>query len=47
MDNVSNAAAANVAEELMVQTPHYWLVPVLMTLAAWSHDRQDIAERSV
>lgn len=45
--NISNAVATNVAEELMIQTPRYWLAPALVALAAWSHDRQDIAEKSV
>lgn len=47
MGNISNAVATNVAEELMIQTPRYWLAPALVALAAWSHDRQDIAEKSV
>ena len=45
--NISDAVATNVAEELMIQTPRYWLAPALVALAAWSHDRQDIAEKSV
>lgn len=45
--NVSNAVATTLAEELMLQTPRYWLAPALVALAAWSHDRQDIAEKSV
>ena len=45
--NVSNAVATTVAEELMIQTPRYWLAPALVALAAWSHDRADIAEKSV
>lgn len=45
--NVSNSVATNVAEELMIQTPRYWLAPALVALAAWSHDRADIAEKSV
>lgn len=45
--NVSNAVATNVAEELMIQTPRYWLAPALVALAAWSHDRADLAEKSV
>lgn len=37
--NISNAVATNVAEELMIQTPRYWLAPALVALAAWSRDR--------
>ena len=45
--DISNAVATSVAEELMTQTPRYWLAPALAALAAWSHDRRDIAEKSV
>lgn len=45
--NVSDAVATAIAEELMLQTPRYWLAPALVALAAWSHDREDMAEKSV
>ncbi len=45
--NVSNEAVTQVSEELMIQTPRYWLAPVLVTLAAWSRDNQEMAEKSV
>ncbi|NCD18375.1 MAG: hypothetical protein EOL89_00060 [Actinobacteria bacterium] len=45
--NVSNTTATSVAEELMIQTPRYWLAPVLVALAAWSHDNEEMAEKSV
>lgn len=45
--NVSNDVARAVSEELMIQTPRYWLAPAIVALSAWSLDRPDIAERSV
>lgn len=45
--NVSNQVVTQVSEELMIQTPRYWLAPVLVALAAWSRDDQDMAEKSV
>ena len=45
--NVSNDVVRSVSEELMIQTPRYWLAPALVALAAWSRDNQDIAEKSV
>ena len=36
-----------ISEELMVQTPGYWLAPCLVALAAWINDKKDIAERAV
>jgi hypothetical protein len=45
--NVSDAVATAIAEELMLQSPRYWLAPALVALAAWSHDREDMADKSV
>lgn len=45
--NVSNKTVTSVAEELMIQTPRYWLAPCLVALAAWSMDKPDIAEKSL
>lgn len=36
-----------ISEELMVQTPGYWLAPCLVALAAWINDKKNIAERAV
>lgn len=35
------------AEELMLQTPNYWLAPCLVALAAWINDKRDLAEKAV
>ncbi|HOF63766.1 MAG TPA: hypothetical protein PLL54_05620 [Dermatophilaceae bacterium] len=45
--NVSNKTVQSISEELMIQTPRYWLAPALVTLAAWSRDNHEIAEKSV
>ncbi|MBX3087335.1 MAG: hypothetical protein KF742_02500 [Cryobacterium sp.] len=45
--NVSNSTVTQVGEELMIQTPRYWLAPAIVALAAWSKDDQHIAEISV
>lgn len=45
--NVSQSMLRNVSEELMLQTPRYWLAPALVGLAAWSTDNPDIAKKSV
>lgn len=45
--NVGNEAVRQVSEELMIQTPRYWLAPVIVALAAWSRDSEDMAEKSV
>lgn len=45
--NVSNRTVQQVSEELMIQTPRYWLAPALVALAAWSRDNPQLAERSV
>lgn len=38
--NVTNDVVAQVSEELMIQSPRYWLAPALVGLAAWSQGRQ-------
>ncbi|QXT63784.1 hypothetical protein [Tessaracoccus palaemonis] len=45
--NVSRAVTAQISEELMLQTPRYWLAPALVALAAWANHDQEMAERSV
>ncbi|MET0932006.1 MAG: hypothetical protein ABWX74_20995 [Aeromicrobium sp.] len=45
--NVRNRTVHEVSEELMIQTPKYWLAPALVALAAWSKDDEDLAEKSV
>lgn len=45
--NVTNRTVQQVSEELMIQTPRYWLAPALVALAAWSRDDQDLADKSV
>lgn len=44
---ISNETVTSVSEELMLQTPRYWLAPALVALAAWSRDNQELAERGV
>lgn len=45
--NVSNKTVQQVSEELMIQSPRYWLAPALVGLAAWSRDNEDLATRSI
>lgn len=45
--NVSNSTVAQISEELMIQSPRYWLAPALVALAGWSRDDADIVDISV
>lgn len=45
--NVTNEVVGHVSEELMIQSPRYWLAPALVGLAAWSRDDKDICEKSI
>lgn len=45
--NVRNKTVHEISEELMIQTPKYWLAPALVALAAWSKDDRELAEKSV
>lgn len=44
---VSNDTVTTVSEELMLQTPRYWLAPALVALAAWSRDDSELADSGV
>jgi len=45
--NVSNNAVQAISEELMIQSPRYWLAPGLVALAAWSRDDEGMAKKSI
>lgn len=45
--NVSNRTVSQVSEELMIQTPRYWLAPAIVALAAWSRGDEENARLSV
>ncbi|WP_422733407.1 hypothetical protein ACN26Y_21590 [Micromonospora sp. WMMD558] len=44
---VSEDTVRAVGEQLMVQTPRYWLAPVLVALAAWAGDDPELCVRAV
>jgi hypothetical protein len=44
---VSNDTVKSISEELMIQTPRYWLAPALVALAAWSRDDEETVEKAV
>ncbi|MEU2656009.1 hypothetical protein ABZ615_11855 [Streptomyces sp. NPDC007325] len=44
---VSEEVVRAVGDELMIQTPRYWLAPALVALAAWSSDDRELCERAV
>ena len=45
--NVSNRTVGQISEELMIQTPRYWLAPALVALASWSRDDTELAQKSL
>ncbi|MEU8261541.1 hypothetical protein AB0C02_13090 [Micromonospora sp. NPDC048999] len=44
---VTEETVRAVGEQLMLQTPRYWLAPVLVALAAWAGDDPDLCVRAV
>ena len=38
---------STVTEELMLDTPNYWLSPCLVAIAAWINDQPELAEKAV
>ncbi|WP_117212334.1 hypothetical protein [Allorhizocola rhizosphaerae] len=44
---VSEDTVRTVGEQLMMQTPRYWLAPALVGLAAWAGDDRDLCGRAI
>lgn len=44
---VSPESVQTIGENLMVQTPRYWLAPVLVALASWAGDDRELCDRAV
>ncbi|MEU3658297.1 hypothetical protein AB0E77_00820 [Streptomyces sp. NPDC032940] len=44
---VSEDNVRMVSDQLMIQTPRYWLAPALVALASWSADDRGLCERAV
>lgn len=44
---VKKSTITNATEEIMIQTPGYWLAPCLVALAAWINDQPELAERAL
>ncbi|MFF7747908.1 hypothetical protein ACFZCP_01395 [Streptomyces sp. NPDC007971] len=44
---VSEENVRMVSDQLMIQTPRYWLAPALVALASWSADDRTLCERAV
>jgi multisubunit Na+/H+ antiporter MnhC subunit len=45
--NVTDSTVQQISEELMIQTPKYWLAPAIVAVAAWTRDDKEISEKSV
>lgn len=44
---VSEEVVRNISDELMIQTPRYWLAPALVAMAAWAADDRGLCDRAV
>lgn len=44
---VTQASVQAISEQLMIQTPRYWLAPILVAMAAWAGDDRDLCDRAV
>lgn len=44
---VKKDTIANATEDLMINTPGYWLAPCLVALAAWINDKKVLAEKAL
>lgn len=44
---IRQSTISTASENLFLTTPHYWLAPCLVALAAWINDNQPLAEKAV
>ncbi|MGK5682175.1 hypothetical protein [Actinoplanes sp. URMC 104] len=44
---ISDDVARQVSQQLMMETPRYWLAPVLVALQAWIADQPELCEQAV
>jgi hypothetical protein len=44
---VTHGSVQAVTEEFLLTAPRYWLAPVLVALAAWSRDDEELAKRAI
>ena len=44
---VRQSTIATASENLFISTPHYWLAPCLVALAAWISDNEDLCKKAV
>lgn len=44
---VKKETIENVAEEMMLSTPRYWLAPALIALSAWLSDNKELADKAL
>ncbi len=44
---VKSSTITNISEEIMLQSPDYWLAPCLVAVAAWIGNNRDLAKRAI
>ena len=44
---VKKSTIENISEQVIIDTPNYWLAPALVSLCAWLTDNKDLANRAL
>ncbi|HTF08364.1 MAG TPA: hypothetical protein VK659_09365 [Asanoa sp.] len=44
---VSDETVRDTSEQLMIETPRYWLAPALVAMGAWLDDKPELCERAI
>jgi len=47
MNAVKRSTIQNISEQVIIDTPNYWLAPALVSLCAWLTNNQDLANRAL
>lgn len=47
INSVKKSTIENISEQVIIDTPNYWLAPALVSLCAWLTDNKDLANRAL
>ena len=47
INSIKKSTIDNISEQVIIDTPNYWLAPALVSICAWFNDNKDLANRAL
>ena len=47
INSIKKSTIENISEQVIIDTPNYWLAPALVAICAWFNDNKDLANRAL